>query len=258
MPFLRKGVPAEMFTALREKVKREAGFDFLSIFGDIMRPRNLAATAPGVAQRSRHKCGDAFDYNQGHNKLVLVKEPRAGRTYWRSFLLCAKQDGSQGESLRIQNEQLLAPVEGSAPRFYYDFTMAAEALGWHRIPAHSNWQTAWKKREFWHYQNVEGYSYDEVMELLYGNAGNVRPRPFFQTLKPGDKDDESQVNMPRPVRQLQAQLYLLKLLSPLKEVDGAYGGNTERAVRAFQEKEGLPVTGIADEATRRLLLQRVM
>src|SRR4051812_23596829 len=41
LPFLRKGVPAEMFTALRQKVIREAGFDFLSVFGDMMRPRNF-------------------------------------------------------------------------------------------------------------------------------------------------------------------------------------------------------------------------
>jgi peptidoglycan hydrolase-like protein with peptidoglycan-binding domain len=41
-------------------------------------------------------------------------------------------------------------------------------------------------------------------------------------------------------------------------VDGIYGGNTTEGVKAFQQKEGLPVTGIADEATRRLLLQRVV
>lgn len=258
MPFLRKGVPAEMFVALREKVKREAGFDFLNLFGDMMRPRNLAATpGSGVAQNSRHKCGDAFDYNQGHTSLALVTEPREGRMYWRTFLLCAKQDGSQGESLRISNGQILAPVQGGAPKFYYDFTMAAEALGWHRIPAHPNWQAKWKRREYWHYQNIEGYTFDEAMTILYGNAALVPPRPRFPTVNPGQKDDTG-VNVLKDVRQIQAQLYLLKLLAPRTEVDGVYGGKTETAVRTFQQKEGLPVTGIADGATRKRLLERVM
>jgi peptidoglycan hydrolase-like protein with peptidoglycan-binding domain len=244
-----------MFTALRKKVIREAGFDFLTVFGDMMRPRSHVATESGVATRSRHKCGDAFDYNQGHASLVLVKEPREGRMYWRTFLLCNKQDGSQGESLRIQNQQLLA--QGGAPKFYFDFTMAAEALGWHRIPAHPNWQRVWKGREFWHYQNIEGYTFDEAMVLLYGNPALVPQRPRFPTVNPGQKDDTG-VNVLKNVRQVQAQLYLLKLLGPRTEVDGVYGGNTTEGVKAFQQKEGLPVTGIADEATRRLLLQRVM
>jgi peptidoglycan hydrolase-like protein with peptidoglycan-binding domain len=66
------------------------------------------------------------------------------------------------------------------------------------------------------------------------------------------------VNVLRDVRQVQAQLYLLKLLAPRTEVDGIYGGNTEAGIRTFQQRESLPVTGIADEATRQRLLQRVM
>lgn len=258
MPFLRKGVPAEMFTALRKKVIREAGFDFLSVFGDMMRGRNFMTNKAGASNTSRHKCGDAFDYNQGDNRRALVKEPRNGRMYWRTYLLCAKQDGSQGEALRIQNEQIMPPVTGAAPKFFYDFTSAAEALGWHRIRAQVGFQVKPTKKEFWHYQNIEGYSFNEALELLYGNPAKVPARPRFPTLRPGDRDNENEVNVLRDVRQLQAQLYLLKFLAPLKEVDGIYGGGTEKAVRAFQEKEGLPVTGIADEATRRLLLQRVM
>lgn len=258
MPFLRKGVPTEMFTALRNKVKREAGFDFLSVFGDMMRARAFMTTKPGAANRSRHKCGDAFDYNQGEKRLALVREPRNGRMYWRTYLLCANQDGSQGEALRIQNEQILPPVAGVAPRFFYDFTSAAEALGWHRIRAQVGFEKVSTKKEFWHYQNTEGYSFDEAIELLYGNPAKVKQQPAFPTLTPGSRDNDGEVNVRRDVRQLQAQLYLLKLLSPLKEVDGVYGSKTEIAVRAFQEKEGLPATGIADEATRRLLLQRVV
>jgi hypothetical protein len=94
MPFLRRGNPAEMFMAMRKKVIREAGFDFLSKFGDMMRPRGLKSNKPGVANRSRHKCGDAFDYNQEDERRKLVQEPRNGRMYWRTYLLCDKQDGT--------------------------------------------------------------------------------------------------------------------------------------------------------------------
>ena len=250
MPFLRKGAPATMFAVLRNKVIREAGFDFLSIFGDMMRPRHLHTDKPGVAEKSRHKCGDAFDYNQGAKQLALVEEPRKDRMYWRTYLLCSKQDGSQGERLVISPR--------SAPNFFYDFTSAAEALGWHRIRAQKGFEKVQTKREFWHYQLTEGYTFDEAMELLYGDPTKVKGQPEFPALKAGDHDDDQQVNIRRDVRQVQAQLYLLKFLTPLAQVDGGYGPSTEAAVRAFQENAGLPVTGIADEPTRRLLIEKVV
>lgn len=260
MPFLRKGVPFETFTALRGKVIREAGFDFLSKFGDMMRPRGAVATGPGVANNSRHKCGDAFDYNQGETRLRRVREPRNGRMYWRTYLKCVKQDGSQGEPLVISNERIMPPQAGVKAEFVYDFTSVAEALGWHRIRAQVGFEKPGmaKKKEFWHYQNTEGYTFAEAIELLYGNPAKVAARPEFPTLRRGDADDDTQVNVRRDVRQLQAQLYVLKFLAPLTEVDGAFGKNTEAAVRAFQQDAGLPATGVADEQTRRRLLQRVM
>jgi hypothetical protein len=260
MPFLRKGVPADMFAALREKVIREAGFDFLSVFGDMMRGRSFKTAKPGAANRSRHKCGDAFDYNQGEKALALVKEPRAGRMYWRTYLKCPKQDGSQGEPLTISSKaQAVVPTPpGSKPQFFYDFTSAAEALGWQRIRAQNGFEKVPDKKEFWHYQNTEGYTFDEAIELLYGNPAKVKVRPALPTLRRGDHDDDTKVNVRRDVRQLQAQLYLLKFLKPLAEVDGGFGKNTEAALKAFQESAGLPATGVADEETRRQLLQKVL
>jgi hypothetical protein len=258
MPFLRKGVPADMFSALRKKVIREAGFDFLSVFGDMMRARNFKTKKLGVADKSRHKCGDAFDYNQGEKALALVKEPRNGRMYWRTYLKCPKQDGSQGEPLTISKEAILATAPGSKPQFFYDFTSTAEALGWQRIRAQKGFEKVSTKKEFWHYQNTEGYTFDQAIELLYGDASKVKVSQAFPTLRRGDTDDDTEVNVRRDVRQLQAQLYLLKFLKPLGEVDGGFGPNTEAAVKAFQEEAGLPATGVADEETRRQLLQRVL
>ena len=70
-----------------------------------------------------------------------------------------------------------------------------------------------------------------------------------------DRDEETVFHNPRHVRQVQAQLYVLKLLQPLKEVDGVFGPKTQAAVSAFQQKNGMPVTGIADTATRVELLK---
>ena len=147
MPFLRKGAPATMFTVLRKKVIREAGFDFLSVFGDMMRPRHFHTDKPGAAENSRHKCGDAFDYNQGAKQLALVKEPRKDRMYWRTYLLCSKQDGSQGEPLKISKGRIVPPAPGSKSEFFYDFTSAAEALGWHRIRAQKGFERVSTKKE---------------------------------------------------------------------------------------------------------------
>ena len=56
----------------------------------------------------------------------------------------------------------------------------------------------------------------------------------------------------RPVRSLQTMLRVLSAVFPdLPRVnpDGIYGESTEKAVRAFQARENLPVTGTADNDT---------
>ncbi|HEX8069491.1 MAG TPA: peptidoglycan-binding domain-containing protein [Pyrinomonadaceae bacterium] len=251
MPFLRRGKPAEMFAALRAKIIKEAGFDFLSVFGDMMRGKNFHTNKPGASNKSRHMCGDAFDYNQGEARAVVIQEPRGPNMYFRSYLRCAKQDGTQGKKLAL-------PAATSPAKFYVDFTMIAEALGWHRIRAQSGWQQTPTKREHWHYQYTEGYSFDEAMALLYGNHDAVPVQPEYPAVARGARDDEAVFHVRRDVRQVQAQLYLLNHLQSIKDVDGGFGQQTEDAVKAFQQQAGLPVTGIADTTTRKALLQQVL
>lgn len=250
LPFLRTDRAAARFTALRAKIIKAAGFDFLSIFGDMMRRRDFHTSEPGVSNSSRHMCGDAFDYNQGDPRLVVIREPRDGITYFRTFLRCEKQDGTQGE--------LMAP-NGGSPKFYCDFTSIAEAFGWHRIRAQRGWPNVWKKREFWHYQMTEGYTFAQGMKLLYPDlpGGPVTPAEEFPEVALNARDEEDVFHNPRHVRQVQAQLYLLKLLQPLKEVDGVFGPKTQAAVLAFQQRNGLPQSGSANTDTRRALLTAV-
>ena len=65
----------------------------------------------------------------------------------------------------------------------------------------------------------------------------------YTTLQKGDKNDD--------VLKLQERLYLLGYLN--SDRDGSFGGKTQTAVKAFQERAGLEATGIADSNTQTLL-----
>ncbi len=65
------------------------------------------------------------------------------------------------------------------------------------------------------------------------------PQTTYTTLSKGDKSDE--------VLEMQNRLYMLGFL--LDDRDGAFGKNTQTAVKMFQQAAGLEVTGIADSAT---------
>ena len=63
-------------------------------------------------------------------------------------------------------------------------------------------------------------------------------------------------NKPTAVEHLQRHLrtlsYFDKRIPPVP-IDGVFGTDTEKAVRAFQQRDGLPVTGRVDQATWELL-----
>lgn len=65
------------------------------------------------------------------------------------------------------------------------------------------------------------------------------PEATYTTLSKGDKSDE--------VLEMQNRLYILGFL--LDDRDGAFGKNTQTAVKMFQQAAGLEATGIADNET---------
>jgi hypothetical protein len=146
-PYLRCGAPSEDFENLRKVVIVQAGFDFLAKCGDMMRPRNAKSSKIGVSFRSRHKTGEAFDYNQEDHRVLIVREYRSEGIYWRTYLLCDKQDGSQGEKANLRTDNA-----GLITAYVFDFTAAAESLGWERIPARLGWMNEPSNKEYWHYQ----------------------------------------------------------------------------------------------------------
>jgi hypothetical protein len=158
MPYLRCGTPVKHFQALRQAVINGAGFDFLAKCGDMMRARNARPTKIGVAFNSRHKDGEAFDYNQEDNRVLLVREYDAGHLYWRTYLRCEMQDGTQGFKADLSTDN-----SGLVSAYVFDFTAAAEKLGWERIPAQSGWAYEPSNKEFWHYQLREDLSFDQAI-----------------------------------------------------------------------------------------------
>lgn len=146
MPFLRREA-AKSFNQLRGAVINDAGFDFLARLGDMLRMSGAKAAKPGVAFYSRHKMGEAFDYNQEDSRVLVVREYGEKGLQWRTYLLCKRQDGSLGTKATLHTDNA-----GVVSAYVFDFTATAERFGWERINAQPGWGKDATKKEFWHYQ----------------------------------------------------------------------------------------------------------
>ncbi len=227
---------ARRFNKLREQVYIESGVDFLAVCGDVLRPANFMSKKDGVAMRSWHKTARAFDYDQNSNALVLVSEIHGGRQYFRTYLKCARQDGSFGVKRKVKD------MRGYTVEAYlYDFTAAAEAIGFERIPAWNGWQREYNYREFWHYQFDQDLTWDAAMLELRGKSR----RPADEVIGLNDRGES--------VRLVQSKLADLGFL-PKTEIDGVFGAKSKAAVAQFQSKNGLDVDGLVGPATKAKLL----
>ncbi len=146
LPFLRQDAD-ENFNALRAAVIKGAGFDFLARCGDMFRMSHAKALNLGTAFHSRHKLGQAFDYNQEDPRVLLVRESDLKGLKWRTYLLCEPQDGHMCTKKKLYTDNV-----GFISAYVFDFTAAAEQFGWERIHAQPGWSTEPTKKEFWHYQ----------------------------------------------------------------------------------------------------------
>lgn len=222
---------AVKFNLLRKQVNEKAGFDFLKKCGDMFRPEHFTSNKDGVANRSFHKTGRVFDYDQESPNLIIVSDPRGGKQYFRTFLICAKQDGSLGTKRTLRDIRKFTKTA-----FVVDFTQLAEAIGFERIKAWNGWQRNYNRREFWHYGYTQGLSWDEAMLQL-----KEKKRPSAQRVFGlNDRGDE--------VTRIQQRLSQLGFL-PAKEIDGVFGAKTKAAVAKFQTKIGLAADGLVGPAT---------
>lgn len=227
---------APLFERLKAAVIAGAGFDFLAVCGDVLRAADFRSTKDGVANRSWHKTGRAFDYDQTSAAIVIVSEVAGGKQFFRTYLKCKLQDGSQGKLLKVRD------MRGHTVSAYlFDFTKAAEDLGWERIPAWNGWKKNYNRREFWHYQFDQGLTWDSAMQQIKGlPAVPTKAAVAAGKLIIGRNDRDS--NTGGRVTPIQKALNRLGLL-PSKEIDGIYGGKTANAVKAFQRRSGLAVDG---------------
>ncbi len=175
----------DSFNALREQVKVQSGYDFLSELSEALRPLDFHSEASQYM--SWHKAGRAIDLlwelrDGTRSVLEVAREDVGGETFWRLYLRCARQDGSQGEPLTVNLWDLSykarvvdAPGRGGQPKgisygYYLDFTDLARAYGWERISSHDsedfNWRSNFLALEYWHYQKRDSLLwYDAVREV---------------------------------------------------------------------------------------------
>jgi TolB protein len=198
----------DSFNALRGRVVEETGYDFLSALSEALRPFDFYSETSEYA--SWHKVGRAFDllfdsYDQhGRPRLEVVREDIGGETYWRLFLRCVRQDGSQGKPLKVNPWDLsrearneIAPEKGGTyayiPRGYYvDFTALAREYGWWRISAHDaedfSWTWHFKALEYWHYQKRDNWEWYQAMLQVYSQEEMDRYFTWEKMVEAGDDE----------------------------------------------------------------------
>lgn len=175
------------FLALRDRVKRDSGVDFLAKLSDMTRPIDYDCDNT-CDDLSWHKSGRAVDTLltlpfKGRETVMLVREDLFGEVYWHVYLRTAAQDGSQGEPLKdapwdISSEARsrvaagLGGIEGPVEYGYFvDFTELARNYGWGRISSHDDDDFDWRNNrealEFWHFEKEDGLNWWQAMREVY-------------------------------------------------------------------------------------------
>ena len=232
---------APNFEKLRLAVRERSGIDFLAKCGDVFRDAGFVSSKDGVANRSNHKTGRAFDYDQTSPHILIEKEVIGNKMFFRTFIKCSKQDGSLGTRRKIND------LRGYSYNGYsVDFTKIAEEFGFTRIPAWNGWQSHYNRREFWHYQDMteDGHTltWDEAMLWLKGKTRPTSEKVYGLN----DRGEE--------VKKIQDVLVALGHLDP-KQADGIFGTFTKAAVARLQFQNGLDADGLVGPKTRKLLFK---
>jgi TolB protein len=183
-PWLSDRVDAS-FAAMRRRAINESGHDFFAYLSDAWRA--VSYDGAGSSYTSWHKAGRALDTlmdylspDRRQRWLEVVLEPAAGDIYWRLYLRCERQDGSQGMPLKVRPWDLTADARKNlrggrfkpVPNGYYvDLTDLMAQYGWLRIAAHDHpnfhWTSNFLALEYWHFQKTGGLPwYDAMLELF--------------------------------------------------------------------------------------------
>lgn len=178
----------ESFNALRQRVLKEAGWDYLANLSTASLPMTYTPYS-GQSRMTWHVCGRAFSLDrrpyeeEKPPRVELVKEDLGNVTYWRVFIRAVRQDGTMGEPLRTgvwdlnaRQEDEKTLVEGGRLKphipsgYYVDFTTLAGDYGWERVPSLWRWRYFWPDVLWWRYQKTDGLSWWECMLELFEPA----------------------------------------------------------------------------------------
>ena len=171
----------EAFDSLRERVRREVGWDALASLENAFVPITTLLD-PGFEEDWLYT-GRAFAINSlmtNAGWMVAVREDFGAQTYWRLYLRAQLQDGSLGEPLRSQPWDLGARYnldpkvyeQGGTysevpPGYWVDVTALAMQYGWERVPALPNWRTFYHGARFTEFVLTDNLDWYSAMLQLY-------------------------------------------------------------------------------------------
>ncbi|MEP7355920.1 MAG: hypothetical protein ABI847_01610 [Anaerolineales bacterium] len=197
----------EAFKLLRRDTGQAVGWDFLNTLDNAL--IDVAAPPPpSLEYNSWLKTGRAFDFAQVVEQLGYVKLTREDfgfHTYWRTWLLAAVQDGSQGEPLRRPPWNIGARSSGRPqpydaggeymavlpPGYFVDFSTLADDYGWTRVPSASNWRQFFPSILYWRYEHRDGLDWLAAMREVYPAAAVATRTPV-----PSPTDTPTVTNTP--------------------------------------------------------------
>jgi TolB protein len=198
----------ESFFALRSNIVHKTGWDFLSTLENAYVPLT-SPLFPGMIDDWLYT-GRGFAFNTASVNAgwtVVVREDFGAQTYWRIFLRCRFQDGSQGIPMQNLSWDFYARNNGdprayeqggklidAVPQGYWiDFTQIAREYGWERLPALSSWRLALPSANYNKFVLTDGLSWYNAMVEIY-------PREAVVTQTPLPPPSLTPTKTPRPTK----------------------------------------------------------
>ncbi len=182
----------DSFTALRNRIAIEAGWDFLASLDNAYVPLT-SPLEPGMGNdwlyTGRAFATDTLPIDAGW--MVVVRQDFGSDTYWRVYIRALYQDGSAGMPLhdkpwdfesRYNGDPSIYELGGkeldSIPEGYWiDFTERALAYGWLRLPTLITWRASYPAARFNEFVIPGDVDWQTAMLELYPAEALITPSP---------------------------------------------------------------------------------
>lgn len=207
----------EAFSALRERIQWEAGWDALGTLENAFVPLT-SDLDPGFGESWLYT-GRAFAVNSlmtNAGWMVAVREDFGAQTYWRLYIRAQAQDGTLGMPLHNPPWDLRARYnldpqtyeQGGSfseipPGYWVDVTSLAAQYGWERVPALPNWRTFFRGARFTEFVLTGGLDWYSAMLQLYPadilvTPTRLLPPTLTPTRTPTNTPTPTNTRTPRP------------------------------------------------------------